>query len=168
MFRGSAWARVPDMRQVFVPYDVLVFVVSICLLRTNQFLSSDARSFENEPCRSRDRLVHHLVTHGADALPVDDKNLTCLRHLIRGRSQYLVDDRDLCRMDRTLGVKAKIGRSNCLSPQTPRIGNVEVRGIQYCDPGSRSGLNDAGPDRQKWLPGCLGSEVGRHIRRAEK
>ena len=71
-------------------------------------------------------------------------------------------------MDRTLGVKAKIGRSNCLSPQTLRIGDVEVRGIQNCDPGSRSGLNDTGSDHQKWLPGRLGSEVGRHVRSAEE
>src|SRR5271169_4964644 len=109
MFRGSAWGRVRDKRKVSAPYDLLLFVVLICLLRSNQFLSSDARSFENKPCRSRDRLVHHLVTHGAHALPVDNKNLTCLRHLIRGRRQYPVDDCTLSRMDRTLGVKAKIG-----------------------------------------------------------
>src|SRR5580700_4515792 len=112
MSRGSAWGRVRDMRKVSAPYDLLLFVVLICLLRSNQFLSSDASSFENKPCRSRDRLVHHLVTHGAHALLVDDKNLTCLRHLVRGWSQYLVDDCDLRRMDRTLGVKANICRSN--------------------------------------------------------
>src|ERR1700678_2236656 len=98
-------------------------------------LFGDSGSLENEPCLARNGLIHHLVADRTYTLTVHDEDLTRFGYLRFAWSIDRVDSGNLSWVDCAFAAKSKACRCFCLSLETLRVRNIEVRRVQSRDSG---------------------------------